>query len=1400
MRGESNLILILLCNFSFYSWGWSAPQRTALFAISSAESSVNNIVETNLVLEEENEKSTNNNDSTPKIVLVAGFESFNRQLYQQAAENVLDMELIVFSDREIRTVSGEPNPEFISAVRNANVFLGSLLFDYDDVQVVQNVLSDVPIRLIFESATELMQFNQMGTFNMMSPKGLDQKSTPAGPPPAVKAILSKFSSGKEEDKLNGYLQLLKVGPDLLKFVPGTGDLRTWLEAYRYWNQGGVQNVSSLLQLLVQRCRPQAQVSTDLPRVVITPDVGLVHPLRPNFYWTSPKEYLNWRLSLLSHDSPLRQSTTPRVAILLYRKHVITGLRYISDLIQQMESLNILPIPIFINGVEAHTIVRELLTSTSKDRGVQTGRIAIEPTFQPRNAVRVDAIVNTIGFPLVGGPAGSMQAGRNIDVAQKLLTEMNIPYLVAAPLLLQTIPQWKKNGVLGLQSVVLYSLPELDGAIDTVVLGGLVGDKIALVPERVRKLAGRLKGWTSLRNTPPSDRTLSIVLYGFPPNVGAVGTAALLDVPKSLENLLRRLHKEGYNVGSFATDPDACGESLVAALSVLCESSVISKGASSASQAVQQKLERASRGDPTTAACLARPGGGLGGAIVEAIDMTRDELDQYLGRYMATRVRRSWSEKERGPGVSSSNKLVVSGLKLGNIFVTVQPLLGVEGDPMRLLFERDLTPHPQYCAAYSYMKQHSQAVLHFGMHGTVEWLPGQPLGNDRSSWSDELLGNLPNIYLYAVNNPSESILAKRRGYGTLVSYNVPPYGRAGLYLELANLKDLIDEYRMAEDNSDLRDSILSLAQRCGITSDVPLLTSDRSPVEVEAVSSLSLNEFDNWVTSLSSYMLELQSRLFSSGLHALGSQTSEDDIRAYLTAYFGDKISEGDIEDVLQKFRLANKKRDVNSDWQSDVLAWFASFVQLFKLNDQDKSDDSHLPSSSALRVASLLHRSSSEELDAIITALDGGYVAANPGGDLLRDGEAVLPTGRNIYALDPYRMPSAGAWIRGKKAAQEILRQHCEANNGAYPETVAVTLWGLDAIKTQGESVAIVLALVGAMPTQEGTGRIVRFDLIPIEELGRPRIDVLASLSGIFRDSFANIVDLLDDMFERAAVADEPDEMNFIKKHASSLQQQGVERPAARLFSNPPGDYGSMVNEVVGSGEWEEADSLGETWKNRNAFSYGRNEGEAGSLSGTARPKVLDLLLTTTERVVQEVDSVEYGLTDIQEYYANTGALKKAAENRKPMDAKTGRRKKVDISVIEAFGNDSGDRVPVRNVEDVLRMEYRSKLLNPKWRDAMLAQGSGGAFEVSQRMTAMVGWGAVSEVDNFVFDQAAERYALDTEVARQLQKSNPEAFKNVLRRLLEANGRGMWKTDESILNQLREMYAEADDMVEQVIR
>ena len=658
--------------------------------------------------------------ATQQIVLIAGFESFNRQLYTEASRD-LDLNVTVFCDADLRiplfgkdatSTPWKINPAVEQAIAQADVVLGSLIFDYDDVAAVTRALDSVMAakdqkRLIFESATELMEYNRVGSFNMMPKEGAE-----AGPPPAVKAILSKFSSGKEEDKLSAYLKLLKVGPDLLQFVPGTGDLQTWLSAYRYWNQGGPANVRAMLQLL-------SNPSSPLPPVTITPDVGLVHPMAEpsatGYFAGSPASYLRWRLSeqrQQQSEFPWADAqSAPRVAILLYRKHVITGLRYINDLIRMMEEAGVLPIPIFINGVEAHTIVRDLLTSRDETRFVNDGTVKRESTYQHNNAVTVDAIVNTIGFPLVGGPAGSMQAGRNTAVAEELLSSMNVPYFVAGPLLLQSIQQWKQSGVTGLQSVVLYALPELDGAIDTVVLGGLVGDPVALIPERVRKLASRVKGWHRLRQTPAPARKIAIAVYGFPPNVGAVGTAALLDVPRSLDQILRRLDQEGYDLGGWQCDGVSNSETLVAALAVLSENSVISGGADGMVGRLEAKIQRAIAGDTSVAASLAA---GLGTAKVKARNVSASELEQLLGKFMYKKVERAWGS-ELGPGVSAANEYVVAGIEIGNIWLFVQPLLGVEGDPMRMLFQRDLTPHPQYCSTYEWMKQEwgAQAVIHLG---------------------------------------------------------------------------------------------------------------------------------------------------------------------------------------------------------------------------------------------------------------------------------------------------------------------------------------------------------------------------------------------------------------------------------------------------------------------------------------------------------------------------------------------------------------------------------------------------------------------------------------------------------------------------------------------------------------
>ncbi len=1546
------------------------------------------------------------------IVIIAGFEQFNLGLYKKAAatvqEKVPGVPISVFTDRDIE----EKQDEVQLALNGAKVVFCSLIFDFKQVKWLVGRIDKVQTRFCFESSLELMSETKVNSFVM---KG------GGGAPAPVKALLRQLGSDKEEDKLQGYLKFLKIGPKMLKWVPVSdgkiADLRNWLTVYAYWTEGGLENVINMLYQIIQEpsmglAKTPHPASSEgfgktaplqLSKAIVEyPAIGLYHPMQianaerdltgatPLFFDT-PAEYEKWYL----RTHPWVKESTPRVALLLYRKHVLTEQAYIPNLIKLMETEGIMPVPVFINGVEAHTVVRDLLTSPYESRLTSPSKT---------QAVSVDAIVNTIGFPLVGGPAGSMEGGRGIELAKEILSSKNIPYYVAAPLLIQDIDSWSKSGVQGLQQVVLYSLPELDGAIEAVVLGGLVGgDNIVIIPERVRKLLSRVKSKIALRKKNVEDRSVSFICYGFPPAVGAVGTAALLNVEKSLENTLVALNDEGYDVGTVVRADSAYsvkgkrlgggnvdGEDIVKALKLLARDDLTAGGAAKAQEALDDA--------------------GFWGMNVVGRTVTHKELTGWLGKTMTQKMEAQWGSLESYSEIacSGSGKFSVLGLQFGKVFVGVQPVLGIEGDPMRMLFERDLTPHPQYAAFYKWISEEQQpdTIVHFGMHGTVEWLPGSPLGNTAESWSDVLLGSATNVYLYACNNPSESILAKRRGYATVVSHNVPPYARAGLYKELLSLKGAVAEFKEEEvlqrqhhqgESASSGKALLapiavvaSLVRQAGLESDIPFPGSQfsndgRLPSEFEAIEKILsdasqaeafLGYFTAYATDLAAYLVVLENRLFSEGLYVLGQdKTAEQAVLSYLDALYGqDKSTSKGIDQgkdsanfhngggfgsiaassalgttsdtgttsiasaalsgsstetnrLEQRTKLApetlhaialgaahayergggagiagtsssrdaaldsallfkalsvqkkanmasrmNTRASSSSDGHfSPVLEHFSDMSEIRQLweanaelsrqtgtgvnwsdalTDEDKFGLSLLmrgdfseflmlqllkwkrawghPESEkriqdlvlagagtagahvkgensdlrdAVKLARLLIRNPSTELSSLINAIGGSYVAPAAGGDLIRDGPSVLPTGSNIHALDPYRIPSNTALRRGQIAAEKIVGAHRKQNNGKYPETVAVTLWGLDVIKTKGESIGIVLGLVGAIPVREATGRIVSFDLIPIRDLGRPRIDVVASLSGIFRDTFANVLTLLDELFEKAAAEElssaevaflleeipGESDFNFLRKHTTSMGRKGISRPTSRLFSQPPGDFGSMVNEQVGSGNWEEGAELGDQWESRNSYSYGA--GTEGS--GAARPDVLKELLSTTERVVQEVDSVEYGLTDIQEYYANTGGLKKAAEN----NSAKGAGAQVGISIVEAFQ----EEVEPKELEETLRMEYRTKLLNPVWADAMRRQGSGGVYEVSTRMTAMIGWaGTCGFQEEFVFDGAAQTYALDANMADHLRNANPEAFRNIIKRMLEASGRGMWNPSEEVLEKLQELYSEAEDEVEGV--
>ncbi|NCW21437.1 MAG: magnesium chelatase, partial [Gammaproteobacteria bacterium] len=423
----------------------------------------------------------------------------------------------------------------------------------------------------------------------------------------------------------------------------------------------------------------------------------------------------------------------------------------------------------------------------------------------------------------------------------------------------------------------------------------------------------------------------------------------------------------------------------------------------------------------------------------------------------------------------------------------------------------------------------------------------------------------------------------------------------------------------------------------------------------------------------------------------------------------------------------------------------------------------------------------SEELDAVVHALEGGYIRPAYGADPVRAGAAALPSGRNIHGIDPWRLPTDVALERGRRMAELLLERH-RVEHGVLPRTVAQALWAMDTIKSEGEGLGVVLALVGAEPERDGQGKIFRYALQPLAELGRPRIDVLLDVSSIFRDTFQMSLDLLDDLFRRAARADEPADQNYLRANADALIAQGrsVEEATARIFTQAPGLYGTGVDEVIEESQWDDSDQLADLYQRRNGHTAG------GGRNGAAAPEVLRGLLGTVDHVFQAIDSVEYGLTDMTHYYGHSGAMQLAAQRA--------RGSTVSLSYAESFTGE----VKLNGSQQLLQIEARSKLLNPKWYEGMLAHGHSGAAEIGNRFTHLVGWGALGTAEGWMFESAAQTFVLDEAMRRRLETANPQAARNVIGRLIEANGRGMWKADEATLQRLQGLYSDIEDRLEGV--
>ena len=1288
-----------------------------------------------------------------EFVMVLGMQRYSQGVFAEAEAEVRKVvpgfRLHVFEDRDIERRPAEVE----AALARCACLMTSLitLAESADWLVPTVERLNPPVVFAFEGLPEVMRLTKVGGYTMGKAGG--------GMPKPVQNVARLLVGNREEDALYGYVKLQKITSKLVNFLPGKrlSDFRNWTNVSTYWNNRNVTNTANMFKLILREycALPKLQVAPPIE----LPSMGFAHPDAPK-YFAKPDEYLHWEKDRLKARGRGAKAATPlgTVALLTFRAHILAGMTYPNEVVRSLEAAGLRVLPIFVQGIESHIIVREWL-----------GKLG------------VDAVINTMGFPLVGGPAGSTKAGLTVAVARELLSKLDVPYIVASPLFLQDEDHWREHGVGPLQATILYALPEMDGAIAPVVLGGMRGSEVSVVPDRLTRLSVQAKGYVKLRKTPNRDKKVAIVVYNYPPGQGNTATAALLDVPASLIALLDRMRADGYTVGEFPRDPAQLARCLDASL-----------------RAETPAL-------PAEHPPLALPTVG------------RESYTKWVRPQDQTRINERWGAFPGDIAPASHDRVRLGGMQLGNIYLGVQPMIGMPGDPMRLLFDRENTPHHQYMLFYQYLREQfrADALVHIGMHGTAEWMPGLQLGLTATCWPDLLLGHLPHFYLYPINNPAEANIAKRRGYATIVGHAIPPYGRAGLYKELQTLKELLEEYRTgAARAAERAETEAASDQEVAIINKLELLN-----LEIE-LARREGEPFNNFASRAYAYLRELEGTLITGTLHILGSAPPiEQQLTLVAEALkiprdgnlgLGDlalsAVKQGATSAKLARsfadygtlLRTARHGDEAALTVRDLVEAGCAEFVRRAILVGETPDPawratfalSEVVPWSLALKPLVELGRGmlealrdNTQELDFLLHGLAGKYIPAAPGGDLIRDGLSVLPTGRNIHSLDPFRVPSDSAFQRGVRIAEALVAAHLAEHDGEYPETIAQVLWGLDAIKTKGEAIGTVLGLIGARPVKDGQGKVGRYERIPLAELGRPRIDVLMTVSGIFRDTFAGTIDLLDRLVRETARAEEPEAQNFIRKHVNALLAEGTawEAATARVFTQAAGTYGTDVDEAIDGGAWEERQELEDLFIKRNAYAFG---GEKG---GQAQPEVLRSLLKTVGRVAQEIDSVEYGLTDMQHYYGYSGALKAAAERA------TG--KTVALNYVESFTAET----KVQSLDQVLRVEYRTKLLNPTWYEGMLKHGHNGAAEIAHRFTYMLGWSATtSAVDNWVYDQAAETFVLDETMRQRLEAANPEATRNAVGRLLEASSRGIWQADEAMLDKLRELYADLEDRLEGV--
>jgi len=1185
------------------------------------------------------------------------------------------------------------------------------------------------------------------------------------------------------EPLKTRIPVICVGSNPSSFTLSSVKLEIAATCFSYIIYGGKENFGNMLCYLLKEVFG-AELEVKPPEKI--PWDGLYHPDAREMF-SSLRDYLDWY-------GPLKDKT---VGLLISRTSWVNNdLEIEKTLIRDFENLGLSVIPVF-----AYSLKDEELGS----RGMNE---VIEAYFMENGKTVIDALVKLSPFFIMSSKNKedeSSCAERGVE----LLQDLDVPVFQPVISHYVTFEQWQESQGLSTEIGWGVALPEFEGVIEPIIIGAgkNEGNYIGRAPiqERCSKLAARVLKWITLRKKPVNQRKVAFILHNRPCTgvEGSVGDAANLDSLESVAGILNRMQEEGY-----AVSPPQDGKELIETI-------------------LKRKAISEFRWTPINE--IVKNGGVL--AFVE-----KEEYEQFfntLSPNVRQRMIEGWG-KPPGEEVNDipaamvyENKIVVTGVRYGNAVVCVQPKRGCagarcDGKVCKILHDPDVPPTHQYLATYRHLENTfgADVLVHVGTHGTLEFLPGKGVGLSGDCYPDIGIGTIPHLYIYNSDNPPEGTIAKRRSLACLIDHMQTVMTSGGLYGSLEELDKLLGEYEQVKYDKGrthaLKHLILDEIKKSNLDSEIK--ADHQTP-------------FEEIIRKAHEVLGRIRNSQIHNGMHIFGQLPGGEKKVEFINSIlrYDEQESEGkgvsirrliagllglDLDELISDQSLISANGKANGQRLEEIDSLSKDFIRTF-ISYPEKEPDriikevlsgqnfagqsfagqsfevqsinptfSRIATAICERILDLESRiDASLEIEALLHGFEGGYIPAGPSGLIMRGRDDVLPTGRNFYSLDPKRVPTKAAWRVGQQLSGVLIDKHLR-DEGRYPENVAFYWMANDIMWADGEGMAQIMSLLGVEPLWLGNGRLKGFSVIPLEELGRPRIDVTIRISGILRDNFPNCLEVIDEAVQAVASLDEPENMNYPRKHSYRMIEEGADPREAtlRIFSSKPGTYSAGVQLAVYASAWKDEKDLADIFLYWNGYAYGKD------VKGQEAHTQLASNLKTVDATFNKVVSDEYDLLGCCCYFGVHGGLTAAARQASGRDVKV------------YFGDTrEPQHVEVRDMADELRRVVRTRLLNPKWIEGMRQHGYKGAQDISKRVGRVYGWEAsTQEVDDWIFDDITKAFVLDEEMRKFFEKNNPYALEEMSRRLLEAQSRGLWNPDPQVLEALKNSYLEIESWMEEL--